>query len=271
MLRNYYSDLELEKSAGIDEIKKAYRRLAMIFHPDKNDTPLARQRFNQINEAYQVLSDPDKKKEYDLAYQAQFMFFIPTAYDVKPAANQATYRRRKAHIKKPKKFEYSKKAILWAKWINRISFFFTLVLFSDAFLPSKEIPVRDYKIKHNEFIFIQATDVNFPVSNQKFLSAMPWMENVVVYKTPIFGTNLKISATVNPQIKLHLADWVFEDNLTVSARPAFGIYRIFMVMPILLLFFSFAGGFNVKKHHTIVDYSIGVVIMDIYTFILMLF
>ena len=64
--KDYYKDLGLEKGASDDEIKRAYRKLAMKYHPDKNQgNTEAEDKFKQINEAYQVLSDPDKKSKYD--------------------------------------------------------------------------------------------------------------------------------------------------------------------------------------------------------------
>lgn len=64
--RDYYEVLAVDKSAGEDEIKKAYRKLAMKYHPDRNpDDKEAEEKFKEINEAYEVLSDPDKKSKYD--------------------------------------------------------------------------------------------------------------------------------------------------------------------------------------------------------------
>jgi len=62
---NYYNVLGLHKSASNDEIKKAYKSLAMKFHPDKNKEPDAINKFKDISEAYQILSDPNKRQEYD--------------------------------------------------------------------------------------------------------------------------------------------------------------------------------------------------------------
>ncbi len=64
--RDYYEVLGLQKGASDDEIKKAFRKLAMKYHPDKNPgDKSAEEKFKEINEAYSVLSDPDKKSKYD--------------------------------------------------------------------------------------------------------------------------------------------------------------------------------------------------------------
>lgn len=64
--RDYYQILEVKKDAGQEEIKKAYRKLARKYHPDVNpDDPNAEEKFKDINEAYQVLSDEEKRQKYD--------------------------------------------------------------------------------------------------------------------------------------------------------------------------------------------------------------
>lgn len=64
--KDYYKILGIGKTASQDEIKKAYRKLAKINHPDKNpDNKAAENRFKEISEAYEVLSDKEKRKKYD--------------------------------------------------------------------------------------------------------------------------------------------------------------------------------------------------------------
>ncbi|HEY9072496.1 MAG TPA: DnaJ domain-containing protein, partial [Desulfobaccales bacterium] len=64
---DYYQILGVSREASPEEIKKAYRKLALKYHPDKakGDKKLAEEKFKQISEAYAVLSNPEKKKEYD--------------------------------------------------------------------------------------------------------------------------------------------------------------------------------------------------------------
>jgi len=65
-MKNHYEILGLEPDANFDDIKKAYRKLSIKFHPDKNEGDLYfASMFRQVNEAYQVLSDPTKRQAYD--------------------------------------------------------------------------------------------------------------------------------------------------------------------------------------------------------------
>lgn len=62
---DYYKVLGVNKTATADEIKKAYRKLAVQFHPDKNKSKEAEAKFKEINQAYEVLSNPQKRTQYD--------------------------------------------------------------------------------------------------------------------------------------------------------------------------------------------------------------
>ncbi len=74
-MKDYYKILGVSENATTDEIKKAFRRLARQWHPDRNPSKEAEEKFKEINEAYQVLSDPEKRKEYDAMRKGGFFNF----------------------------------------------------------------------------------------------------------------------------------------------------------------------------------------------------
>lgn len=68
LMDSYYAFLELQASASIADVKKAYHRLSKLYHPDTTELPedIARVKFQRLNEAYATLSDPDCRSLYDL-------------------------------------------------------------------------------------------------------------------------------------------------------------------------------------------------------------
>ena len=64
-MTNYYTLLNIETSADLETIKKAFRREVAIYHPEKNASPEAKEHFELLIEAFDILSDPEKRKHYD--------------------------------------------------------------------------------------------------------------------------------------------------------------------------------------------------------------
>jgi len=76
--KSYYDILEIDQHATIADIKKSFRLLALKYHPDKNKSNESHQKFLQIVEAYEVLSDENSRRKYDLINSSnQFSNFIP--------------------------------------------------------------------------------------------------------------------------------------------------------------------------------------------------
>ena len=79
--RDFYEVLGVSKSASQDEIKKSYRELARKWHPDRNpDDEGAEERFKEIQQAYSILSDPEKKRQYDSGGGIFGSGFDPSAF-----------------------------------------------------------------------------------------------------------------------------------------------------------------------------------------------
>lgn len=88
MSDNLYEILEVSETASIDEIKKSYRRLSMMYHPDKNkNNPDATAKFQKISEAYETLGDIEKKKEYDAMRNNPFMKMMNGQHGGPPGQN----------------------------------------------------------------------------------------------------------------------------------------------------------------------------------------
>ena len=119
--KDYYKILGVDKKASAKEIKSAYRKLARKYHPDVNPgDKSAEKKFKEINEAYEVLSDPDKRRKYDTLgpnWQEPFGFSpgagrrtytyrgTPFGYDTTGAASQTSSRlflvvlaRQRGHV-----------------------------------------------------------------------------------------------------------------------------------------------------------------------------
>jgi len=87
MYKDFYKILEISRDADLNTIKKAYRRLALIYHPDKNKHSEAQSKFVAITEAYEILKDPQKRKLYDANFES--------AYNTKSATSE-NYEKSKA-------------------------------------------------------------------------------------------------------------------------------------------------------------------------------
>jgi curved DNA-binding protein len=87
--KNYYRLLGVDSTAEGAVIKAAFRRLALRHHPDRTTTARAARRFQEIREAYDVLSDPAKRRDYDRVYRAQTALRPVTRRDGRTMAARA--------------------------------------------------------------------------------------------------------------------------------------------------------------------------------------
>ena len=134
-MQDYYELLGVRSSATGREIKSAYRRLSFAYHPDKNSDPLAEEHFKAINQAYAVLSDPQKRSVYD-----QRGFYIQT----EPETPQPRRHRDPRYQPRPNVRPASDKlsvqemmeiSMRYLVWVNRVGFLLTFLFVLDYVLP----------------------------------------------------------------------------------------------------------------------------------------
>lgn len=94
-MTSYYDVLGVSKDSSQDEIKRAYHKLALQFHPDKNSSPEAAEKMKSINEAYQVLSDPGKRADYDFNISSPGAPYGSGSYGYNPNYGHASGQGRR--------------------------------------------------------------------------------------------------------------------------------------------------------------------------------
>ncbi len=140
MAETLYDILGIAKYASLDEVKKAFKRLALRYHPDKNpNNPQAEERFKEISHAYTILSDPETKDKYDIRLSGMFSYLKQHAGEEEQDKKEER-RKKAAEAQKLKRQREEKKIIAdYEKlqqtpyWI-RTAFNVFLVLFGVRFV-----------------------------------------------------------------------------------------------------------------------------------------
>lgn len=91
MGKNYYNILGINRTANDDEIKKAYKRMALKYHPDKNDHPQAAEHFQEVAAAFEILSNKEKREVYDNYGEEGLKYGIPQENVVQPSSDMVPF------------------------------------------------------------------------------------------------------------------------------------------------------------------------------------
>jgi curved DNA-binding protein CbpA len=146
-VKDYYAILGISPTATESEIKKAFRRLAVRYHPDKNSSADAKPRFQEINEAYDVLGDAGKRSQYDARRASPFAEILtePVRRHRDPA-----YRRKKTRTPRqkgpPASYILMRDSLPYVLWISRIGILITTLFFLDYFLPYHHVGDYIYEV-----------------------------------------------------------------------------------------------------------------------------
>ncbi|MDX1905673.1 MAG: J domain-containing protein [Bacteroidia bacterium] len=218
-MKDHYNTLGLTPAATQQEIKQAFRRLAVRYHPDSNPDPQAHRIFLEINEAYQVLSDPDQRKIYDLS-------LLMVSYRTTPdPAWEPPATPPRPGPPRPDPFQN------WAPWVRMLAML-TLLLAGSVWVdylvaddhPQSEIlriNIVPGTLLNLRLIVETGTDVF--VADMDKADWLRRREMIIVRRTPWYGIVTRITRQLP------------DDGSPASFRPHYGIYDAFCFAPILMV------------------------------------
>lgn len=146
-MKDYYTILGVSSSASESEIKKAFRTLAVRYHPDKNPSADAKSAFQEVNEAYDVLGDAGKRRAYDARLANPFaeIFTEPARRRHRDPAYRGG-RSSRAQDEPPASYLLMRDSLPYVIWISRIGLFITSLFFVDYLLPYHQVEDFIYTI-----------------------------------------------------------------------------------------------------------------------------
>ena len=259
---DYYQVLGVNYSASYDEIKRAYRRLAVLYHPDKNRDPGAETIFKNINEAYDVLGDPAKKRLYDLRRYAPFAEVVE---ETPPQHRDPAYRRARSQTRhkgdRERLSDLMRQYMPFVIRMTQLCFLVSLLIVVDYLLP----------MHHNA---MQIVETNLRRTYTRNFATTWWIirtDGGHVIDVPYefsdhFATGTRIELLTTPLF--NVARRVQSDTLAVRLNKS--IYGNFLFAPIALFIFSVLG--LIFRKNVEIGFNLGVtcVLILIFTGILLL-
>jgi hypothetical protein len=244
-MKDYYQILQLPRSAGQTEIKKAYRRLAILYHPDKNPSTGAEQVFKEINEAYEVLGDPNNRAKYD--YQITNPFATVVTAPQRPAHRDPAYKRKKrpgVRVKGEKEriLETMATMLPFANKIVYVSFAVSMFLAMDFLLPYR-ISQETIRYAAKERMYSQRSSLWTIHTDQGKIIDLPY--GISDYF--LVGDMIEIRSSQFLGIPVRVAGSRIADGKSGSVRIGKTIYGNFIFAPIVLLITSCFGVYHRRK------------------------
>lgn len=146
MIKDYYKILNVQVTATQKEIKSSFRKLAVFWHPDRNSNSIALQKMQEINEAYEILSNINRKETYDKIYKDYFNL----NFDIEVFTENDNYsKKQNSEATKQKeedfKKKYEKEINDLNNWIRNIKFSLnSFDRFLDKSLAKADKPIEDF-------------------------------------------------------------------------------------------------------------------------------
>lgn len=237
-MKDYYQVLRISRQASAADVKRAYRRLAVLFHPDKNSSAEALRLFQEINEAHAVLSDPLKRSSYDNLLAGGGVAAQPAT---PPGGwhRDPAYRRRQQQGYRPAKPGPPEKLLMmlhmlrFLRTTSLVGLAWCLLLVVDYSLPariSRETVLPEghrpisWQLHHEPNVIVTDKGHHFPVP-WAGIDYFPAGSKVEVVTSRLFNVLVQVEAQ--------------DDKFIIDSLAS--IYQNMMVVPIVLLMVSLAG------------------------------
>jgi hypothetical protein len=236
-MKNYYAILGVPNTASHDDIKRAFRNLAVKFHPDKNPSPEAEELFKEISEAYDVLSDWEKRKMYDLRWENPFRDV--TSEPAKKKHRDPRYRPKPPGYRHPKRQtvqDLMAEYLPYFRYVSWVGLVISIIVALDFFIPYKVVTddleqvvaVTGKRNQFSHYIFQLANGKEIKVYNYTARYLID-EEKIVYHETRILRTVMYLS-DIGPVLQLRIGY----------------IYKTLVFFPLLLLVCSGLGVFYRK-------------------------
>lgn len=248
-MKDYYEVLGVGRDASALQIKRAFRQLAIRFHPDRNREANAAEIFKEINEAYEVLGEPEKKISYDnrLRNGLEELFGQePAVRHRDPAYRPKNYSGSRPVPASASIYDLMRRYLIFASIFNGMGFIIASIFFIDYMLPyqSHVEKVTDvYRVsarRNSTAYFIVKTASGKEVKlYAEDVGVASGAEKVIIETTPVFSTPMSVST----------------EDRSASARLAY-LYRYLVFFPFGLWISSFVG--LIMRNKTEVCFNTGV-------------
>ncbi len=263
-MKDYYKILGVRSTAPDADIKRAFRQLAIRYHPDKNPNPSAAVMFQEINDAYEILSDASKKDLYDYRRRNPMADFVqppPQAQHRDPAYRKPRAKGSNLKSERQRQLEMMKRYHPSMNRITIVCFLFAMLLTIDYLLPKRE---RHEKIveAYSESRNVGRHSTTFWVikTNSGIRASLPFEvseyfqvnESVTIYSSLILNFNRRVE----------------ESGHVIPIRNS--IYGNFIFAPVVLLFVSLLAFSYRKDAERSFNYSLTSLIILVFTVIIIL-
>lgn len=255
-MKDYYKILNIDRYATEQQIKKAYRELALKFHPDKSQFINAHQKFTEINEAYQILGRKNSRENYNFIFdyeqlnkmrmssETTFTTVSDWGEEVKRKARQYNYRP--SYARRSDDDIDLKPYVSSVRIVSFLSFLFTFLVILDYFLPKttyeQTVQAKLTTYKSTNSVVIATEDFQFPLG-YAYSKLIHSGDKAQISLSPIFRIQY------NMRVDTGLDSYVF--------KPDYSIYNVFSFFLIILLATSYIGIFQKKENPELI-FSAGV-------------